>query len=294
LSPTRPRPLRRAKGRVALLVGAGRPLGGVWPLEEVTGALTRLADAAVQRALAYHLAEEIRRGKLPGAQPGDEETGAGMVALAMGKMGAFELNYSSDIDLICLFDEDPLRPRRLPRGARRLHPRHAQDGGDAVDLHTGEGYVFRTDLRLRPDASVTPVCISMEAAERYYESLGRTWERAAWIKARPAPAIWRRAGGSSIPCAPSSGAGTWISPRSRTPTTCACASAATRGWAARWRWRARPEAGAGRHPRDRVLHPDPPADRRRPRPRPAPARHGRAGWPRWPARAGCRRRWPRR
>ena len=96
--------LRRAKRRIALLAALA-DLGGVWPLESVTTALTRLADTAVQRALATHLAEEIRRGKLPGATPGDEETGAGMVAFAMGKMGAFELNYSSDIDLICLFDE---------------------------------------------------------------------------------------------------------------------------------------------------------------------------------------------
>ena len=197
--------LRRAKGRTALLVALA-DLGGLWALEEATGALTRFADHAVHRALATHLAEEIRRGKLPGATPGDEENGAGMVALAMGKMGAYELNYSSDIDLICLFDE-----RRFDsddyHDARAAFIRATRKAATTLSDHTGEGYVFRTDLRLRPDASVTPVCISMEAAERYYESLGRTWERAAYIKARPCagdiaagwrfletmrPFVWRR------------------------------------------------------------------------------------------------------
>ncbi|GAB4261515.1 MAG: [glutamate--ammonia-ligase] adenylyltransferase [Pararhodobacter sp.] len=196
--------LRQAKRRVALLV-ALVDLGGVWPLEAVTGALTRLADTAVQRALATHLAEEIRRNKLPGARPGDEETGAGMVAFAMGKMGAGELNYSSDIDLICLFDATRFGDDW--HEARQVFIRVTRKAAAMLNDHTAEGYVFRTDLRLRPDASVTPVCMSMEAAERYYESLGRTWERAAWIKARPCagdlvagarfqevlrPFVWRR------------------------------------------------------------------------------------------------------
>jgi len=196
--------LRQAKRRVALLAAVA-DLGGVWALEQVTGALTRLADRAVQRALATHLADEIRRGKIPGAQTGDEEIGAGMVAFAMGKMGAFELNYSSDIDLICLFDQD--RFGADWHDARQAFIRATRKMAAMLNDHTADGYVFRTDLRLRPDASVTPVCISMEAAERYYESLGRTWERAAWIKARPCagdlaagarftdtlrPFVWRR------------------------------------------------------------------------------------------------------
>jgi len=197
--------LRLAKRRVALLAALA-DLGGVWPLEAVTGALTRLADTAVQRAWASHLAEEIRRGKIPGARPGDEETGAGMVAFAMGKMGAGELNYSSDIDLICLFDESRFAAGERHE-ARAAFIRATRKASALLNDNTGEGYVFRTDLRLRPDASVTPVCISMEAAERYYESLGRTWERAAWIKARACagdleagarfqqvlrPFVWRR------------------------------------------------------------------------------------------------------
>ncbi|WGV16706.1 glutamine-synthetase adenylyltransferase [Fuscovulum ytuae] len=174
--------LRRAKRRAALLA-ALCDCGGVWGLEEVTGALTRLADLAVDLAIRGFVAEEIRRGKLPGAVPEDAATGAGMVALAMGKMGAGELNYSSDIDLVCLFDET--RYGDLAGEARTAFIRVTRKMAALLSDITAEGYVFRTDLRLRPDAAVTPVCLSMGAAESYYESVGRTWERAAYIKARP-------------------------------------------------------------------------------------------------------------
>jgi len=177
-----PSELRRAKRRVALLAALA-DLGGVWCLEEVTGALTRLGDLAVDLALKRLVAEEIRRGKIPGARPEDGETAAGMVALAMGKMGARELNYSSDIDLICLFDETRYDPDDRME-ARAALIRATRKMAAMLNDRTSEGYVFRTDLRLRPDASVTPVCISMGSAEAYYEAEGRTWERAAYIKAR--------------------------------------------------------------------------------------------------------------
>ncbi|MFN3724034.1 MAG: glutamine-synthetase adenylyltransferase [Paracoccaceae bacterium] len=174
--------LRLAKRRIALLT-ALCDLGGVWPLETVTGALTGLADRAVHLAMVRLVAEEIRRGKIPGATPEDAATAAGMVSLAMGKMGAGELNYSSDIDLICLFDET--RYPGVEQEARAAFIRVTRKMTALLSDLTGEGYVFRTDLRLRPDAAVTPVCLSMAAAESYYESVGRTWERAAYIKARP-------------------------------------------------------------------------------------------------------------
>jgi [glutamine synthetase] adenylyltransferase / [glutamine synthetase]-adenylyl-L-tyrosine phosphorylase len=176
-----PGALRQAKRRVALLT-ALCDLGGVWPLEAVTGALTRLADRAVHLSLTALVAEEIRRGKLPGAVPEDAATAGGMVALAMGKMGAGELNYSSDIDLICLFDETryPGEEQEARASFIKVTRRMTAILSDVTD-----GYVFRSDLRLRPDASVTPVCLSMAAAEAYYEAEGRTWERAAYIKARP-------------------------------------------------------------------------------------------------------------
>lgn len=199
----RARTLRAAKRRAAVLIGLA-DLGGVWGLEQVTGALSDLADAATQAALAGGLAEEIARGRLPGTE--DDPFASGLVAFAMGKGGARELNYSSDIDLILLFDDsrhadDDLHAIR----ARLVHV--CRNAAQLLSKPSADGYVFRVDLRLRPDPSVTPVCLSMEAAERYYESLGRTWERAAWIKARPAagdipageaflkrlnPFIWRR------------------------------------------------------------------------------------------------------
>ena len=176
--------LRRAKARVALLAGLA-DLGGVWPLEAVTGALTALADQAVHQALTALVADEIRRGKVPGACADDVATAAGMVALAMGKMGAGELNYSSDIDLICLFDDSRYDGSDVQEARASFIKVVRRMTALLSDLTAG-GYVFRTDLRLRPDAAVTPVCISMSAAESYYEAEGRTWERAAYIKARAA------------------------------------------------------------------------------------------------------------
>ncbi len=197
--------LRIAKRRAALLIALA-DLGGVWDLAAVTGALTDLADRAVALGLTALVRAEIDRGKLPGCTEDDAAEAAGMFVLAMGKMGARELNYSSDIDLIALFDEsrhDPTDYGALRRGFIRITQRLVK----LLQEQTAEGYVFRTDLRLRPDPSVTPVCIATEPAERYYESLGRTWERAAFIKARPcagaieagaafldglAPFVWRR------------------------------------------------------------------------------------------------------
>jgi glutamate-ammonia-ligase adenylyltransferase len=165
------------------LLTALADLGGVWTLAEVTCALTRLADLAVQTCVTTLVADEIRRDRLPRAIPEDAPTGAGMVVLAMGKMGAGELNFSSDIDLICLFD-DALYEGTAPE-ARAAFIRVTRRMTAILSDITRDGYVFRTDLRLRPDATVTPVCLSMSAAESYYEAQGRNWERAAYIKARP-------------------------------------------------------------------------------------------------------------
>jgi glutamate-ammonia-ligase adenylyltransferase len=196
--------LRIAKRRTALLTALA-DLGGVWPVLTVTGALTELADRAVSLGLRALVAEEIARGKLK-VDPAVVGDTAGMFVLAMGKMGAGELNYSSDIDLIVLFDETRHDPEDYA-DLRRVFIRVTQKLVKLLSEITAEGYVFRTDLRLRPDPSVTPVCIATEPAENYYESLGRTWERAAYIKARPCagaidagwaflerlrPFIWRR------------------------------------------------------------------------------------------------------
>ena len=176
--------LRQAKARVALLAALA-DLAGVWTLDEVTGALTDLADRSVDLGLRGLMALELGRGRIPGMTEADLPGAGGLVAMAMGKMGARELNYSSDIDLIVLFDETRHAREDYPE-VRAAFIRITRRMAALLSDVTGDGYVFRTDLRLRPDAAVTPVCLSMNAAELYYESVGRTWERAAWIKARPA------------------------------------------------------------------------------------------------------------
>jgi glutamate-ammonia-ligase adenylyltransferase len=172
--------LRTCKRRIALITALA-DLGGVWELETVTQVLTDFADTCVQAALVQLVAAEVARGKLPGGD--DPMLAGGMFALAMGKMGAGELNYSSDIDLICLFDETRFDPDDYHAVRASFIRVTRKMAAMLSDVREG-GYVFRTDLRLRPDASSTPVCLSAETAERYYESVGRTWERAAYIKAR--------------------------------------------------------------------------------------------------------------
>ncbi|MBM2576615.1 glutamine-synthetase adenylyltransferase [Jannaschia sp. Os4] len=191
-------PLRRAKRRMHLLA-ALCDLGGAWSLAETTLALTAFADAAVSAALRPAVAAQIARGRLPADDPGP-------AVIAMGKMGAGELNYSSDVDLILLFDEGRHDPPDYA-AVRSAHVAAARAMVATLSRTTPEGYVLRTDLRLRPDPASTPLVLPMETAERYYEAMGRTWERAAWIKARAcagdvaggeafiarmAPFVWRR------------------------------------------------------------------------------------------------------
>ncbi|MEP1443008.1 MAG: bifunctional [glutamine synthetase] adenylyltransferase/[glutamine synthetase]-adenylyl-L-tyrosine phosphorylase [Hyphomicrobiales bacterium] len=159
-------------------------LGGVWPMERVTRVLSEFADAALLVAIRFALFQETQRGKLQLANNAKPEEDSGLIVLAMGKHGAFELNYSSDIDIIVFYetskvqisDRFELQPS-LVRVTKRIVK--------ILQERTEHGYVFRTDLRLRPDPGATAVAISTEAALNYYESIGLNWERAAFIKARP-------------------------------------------------------------------------------------------------------------
>jgi [glutamine synthetase] adenylyltransferase / [glutamine synthetase]-adenylyl-L-tyrosine phosphorylase len=197
--------LRRMKAEAALLI-ALCDIGGVWPVMQVTAALTDLAVASVQSALRFLLRQEAARGRLSPANLDSPEDNSGLIVLAMGKMGAGELNYSSDIDLIVFFDS------AAPTLAPDIEPqpffvRVTQALARMLQQRTGDGYVFRVDLRLRPDPASTQVAISTASALHYYEREGRTWERAAMIKARPcagdpkageamvaeiAPFVWRK------------------------------------------------------------------------------------------------------
>jgi glutamate-ammonia-ligase adenylyltransferase len=196
--------LRQAKADMHLLVALA-DLCRRWSVTQAVQAVTQFADAAVAAALLAHVRFLSQRGLALPVQDANNPL-PGLFILALGKMGACELNYSSDIDLICFFDADVVQ---LPDGQemRKHLPRLVQAVMRSLQEQTSEGYVFRTDLRLRPDPGASPVAMSTDAALHYYESLGQTWERAAWIKARPCagdqkaaeqfqtwmqPFIWRR------------------------------------------------------------------------------------------------------
>src|SRR6185369_13983301 len=194
--------LRRLKRSVALTVAVA-DIAGAWPLDRITGTLSRFASACIDALIAAILLQLEREGNL--ALGGDPQAAA-FTVLGMGKLGADELNYSSDIDLILLYDRDAVAlagndqvPRHFVRAARMLVQLMSESSVD--------GYIFRTDLRLRPDPGSTPLAMSVQAAELYYESVGQNWERAAMIKAHPVagnravgaaflaeltPYIWRR------------------------------------------------------------------------------------------------------
>jgi glutamate-ammonia-ligase adenylyltransferase len=176
------RALRVARRRVALLVAVA-DLTRAWVLETVTAALSRFADTAINLAARHLLRRAALQGDLVLPDPALPEHRSGLVVLGMGKLGAHELNYSSDIDLIVLFDRDRIDYRGR-RSIQDCFVRIARDLVRMLQERTEVGYVFRTDLRLRPDPGSTPLALSVVAAETYYEGMGQNWERAAMIKAR--------------------------------------------------------------------------------------------------------------
>ncbi|MCP4381833.1 MAG: bifunctional [glutamine synthetase] adenylyltransferase/[glutamine synthetase]-adenylyl-L-tyrosine phosphorylase, partial [Hyphomicrobiales bacterium] len=176
------RALRLARQEVALLAALA-DLGGPWDLAKATGALTAFADAAVGSTVRFLLAEGHEGGRLVLPDLDDPAAGSGWIILGMGKYGAGELNYSSDIDLIVLFDPD-VAPLPDPDDGATTFVRLTKQLIQILNEHTEDGYVFRMDLRLRPDPGATNIAISTPAALQYYESFGQNWERAALIKAR--------------------------------------------------------------------------------------------------------------
>lgn len=189
-----PTALRIAKARLALALAIG-DLAEVLTLEAVIGELSAFADLALDHAI-----REAIETLMPGAEP------LGFAAIALGKHGSCELNYSSDIDPILIFDPEslPRRQRDEPvEAAVRIATRMMQ----TMQARDGDGYVFRVDLRLRPNPEVTPIALPAEAAISYYESSALAWERAAFIRARACsgdialvqgfldaikPFVWRR------------------------------------------------------------------------------------------------------
>lgn len=196
--------LRQTRRRLAL-VTALADLSGIWPLARVTAALSHFADAAIDCALGAHLKDAVNRGFLT-AGPDGNLPRDGFIVLGMGKLGGGELNYSSDIDLIVFYDPDVIATPD-PDGLRERVIRITRGMVASLQHRTADGYVFRVDLRLRPDPGSTPVAVSVPAALTYYESLGQNWERAAMIRSRAVagdkftgqafldelqPFVWRR------------------------------------------------------------------------------------------------------
>jgi glutamate-ammonia-ligase adenylyltransferase len=184
--------LREAKRHVAL-AAAIADIGGVWTLDQVTGALSDLADGALRAATSHLLRAAHENGELRLPYPNAPSRGSGFTVLAMGKLGGRELNFSSDVDLVLLYDSGA-HPYTAERNGA-IFTRLARDLVTLMQGRDANGYVFRTDLRLRPDPGSTPLAIALPAALAYYEGAALTWERAAMIKARPVagdPALGRR------------------------------------------------------------------------------------------------------
>ncbi len=175
-------------------------------VREVTEELSTLATACLHVAIQFH-DRRLRARHGPPAGLAGREPGAGFCALAMGKLGARELNFSSDIDLIYVYDRDGQTEGERPQDHFAYYAKLAELVTESLARPTEDGFVFRVDLNLRPDGQNGPIVNSVHAAELYYQSFGRSWERAALVKARPAagddavgvellrhlePFVWRR------------------------------------------------------------------------------------------------------
>src|SRR6478752_2510488 len=186
--------LRKRRLGLALAVALG-DLAGELSLEDVTRLLSDFADQAIDQAISLAIAERV-----PHAEP------QGFAVIAMGKLGSGELNYSSDVDLLLIFDPDTL-PKRGRDDAGEAAVRLGRRLIEILQKRTADGYVQRVDLRLRPSPEVTPIALPVNAAISHYESSALPWERAAFIRARAAagdialgerfleaikPFVWRR------------------------------------------------------------------------------------------------------
>lgn len=172
--------LRKMRNEAALLIAIA-DVGGVWPLKLVTHALTLVAETAIGSATDFLLRQAVISGKIR-VNPEKPGEGSKFFVLGMGKLGARELNYSSDIDLIVLYDRAAPLQRNLDPAP--FFVRLTRDLVRLLQDRTADGYAFRVDLRLRPDPGSTQAALSTDSALTYYEHTGQTWERAAMIKAR--------------------------------------------------------------------------------------------------------------
>ncbi len=194
------RRLRQARAMIAVAAALG-DISRLWNWQDVTGALSEFAETAC-RVATSHLLASIPGGASRSDDPARE---SGFFVLALGKLGGRELNYSSDIDLMALWDDE--RFARFGPDSLAIAVRLVRSFIRLLQEPTADGFALRTDFRLRPDPGATPLAMSVDSAELYYESLGQNWERSAMIKARPVagdleageaflarlrPFVWRR------------------------------------------------------------------------------------------------------
>ena len=197
--------LRFYRKRASLLI-AICDITGVWKDEKITQSLSEFGELCINSAINHLLKELASSGDIELHNPKTPSENSGLLVLGMGKIGGLELNYSSDIDLILFYDGSKIKtnkPEKIQENFNKL----AKGLVKIMSEVTSDGYVFRIDLRLRPDPSSTSPIVSVTTAGIYYENLGQNWERAALIKARPiagdistakefmiklSPFIWRK------------------------------------------------------------------------------------------------------
>ncbi len=174
--------MRHAKTIVATSAAIA-DIGLHYPVMTVTGWLSELASSTLHLSCLHLLRELHDRGKVTLQDVSNPALGSGLFVLGMGKLGAHELNFSSDVDVIIFFEGDA--PCIEAGHHQRIYSQMARNLVSMMAKRTSDGYVFRVDLRLRPDPNTTPPAVSVLRAKRYYQTLAQTWERAAMIKARP-------------------------------------------------------------------------------------------------------------
>lgn len=181
--PTCRKVLRILRKRV-FYVAMTRDLAGIAPLQEVVGAMSDLADLAVEQAYRSIMADLVEVHGIPRNSAGLAQE---MIVIGMGKLGGRELNVSSDIDLVMLYDEEGETDGRRPISNHEFYGKLTQRMMPIISEQDGDGQVFRTDLRLRPDGDSGPLAWSLDAFEKYLYTQGREWERYAWLKGRVMP-----------------------------------------------------------------------------------------------------------
>ncbi|MCA9262098.1 MAG: hypothetical protein KDA61_22930, partial [Planctomycetales bacterium] len=173
--------LRRFKRRETLRIAYGDIVGG-HRVDQVTRQISYVADAIVEAALRVAFRNQL-------AKVGDVHASAASLprisVLALGKLGGLELNYSSDIDLVFLYEEPPAGNGGLRIESIEFATRVCRDLIRMVTESTELGFAYRVDMRLRPDGNQGPLCVRVDQALAYYDTRGRTWERQAYVKARP-------------------------------------------------------------------------------------------------------------